>query len=432
MSRIKSLTLTGILVLMLTVVFTAIPGCKSTAEPEAVTPEPSAPAPEPSLEPEPVIPEEPASEPAPSPDVTEPPVEGPSTGEPESEEPAVTGFAALDLPDEPSAEMRLNVEKIYSGGDAPGLCYLGSYAMLAKYADNDIEFSDVIANCGIATSAFYVPEINLMLNGFEIGSIGVAAGNQGFDYYISALKGAQLTDEFLAMNLVYDAREIISTDSGEESFLLLKRLISGGIPVMAHLDIDYIREPLIEYCPYWASIFSWQDTHMSGVHIDHYMTVNGYDGEYVYLNDPTEKQEDLGTDIPVPTADFLASWENGAHPSFAEESLIGPYWMLFLGERGTAKSVAELLDWNREIAAEAIPAIRQAAENPNVSDLIHCNEMGRSRGEFAIFLKENGLAEAGEIFEEISALFKGLDMSPDQRADLQRIADLQEEALSKF
>ena len=150
---------------------------------------------------------------------------------------------------------------------------------------------------------------------------------------------------------------------------------------MVHLDIEYIREALIEYCPYWGDIFSWQDAYMSGVHIDHYMTVNGYDGDYVYLNDPTEKEEDLGTDIPVPIADFLDSWENGNHPSFAEESHIGPYWMLFLGERGTTKSVAELLDWNRKIAAEAVPAIRQAAENPNVVDLIHCNGMGRSRGD---------------------------------------------------
>jgi hypothetical protein len=381
MPRIKNVVLVCILVLILSVAIAAIPGCQSDVGLET---------------------------------------------------PVSAGLAALDLPDEPLGENRLSVEKIYSGGDGPGLCYLGSYAMLARYTDSEIAFSDVIANCGMATSALYIPEINLMLNGFEIGSIGVAAGNQGFDYYISALKGAQLTDEFLAMNLVEDAREIILTESGEESFRLLKRLISGGIPVMAHLDIYSIKEPLIDYCPYWEEIFNWQDAHMNGVHIDHYMTVNGYDGDYVYLNDPTEKQEGLGTDIPIPTADFLDSWENGNHPSMPEECHIGPFWMLFLGERGAAKSVAELLDWNREINAKAVPMIRQAAENPNVVDLIHCNGMGRSRGEFAAFLKENGYTEAGEIFLEISELFKGLEHSPDQRADLLRIADLQEESLSSY
>ena len=97
-------------------------------------------------------------------------------------EPPALPLAELNLVVEPLAKKRLNVENVYSGGDGPGLCYLGGYAILAKFADNDIDFSDVIANCGIATSAFYIPEINLLLNGFEIGSIAVAAENQGFDY----------------------------------------------------------------------------------------------------------------------------------------------------------------------------------------------------------------------------------------------------------
>lgn len=343
-----------------------------------------------------------------------------------------TTLDELNLTAEPLAKKRLDVEKVYSGGEGPGLCYLGSYAMLARYADSDIDFSDVIANCGIATSAFYVPEINLLLNGFEIGSIAVAAGNQGFDYYIAALKGAGLTDEFLAANLVEDAKQVISVNNEEEAFNLLKRLIASDIPVMAHLDINFIREDLIAHCPYWKSIFDWQDVHMGSTHIDHYMSVNGYDRDYVYLNDPTEKQEDLGTDIPVSINAFLDSWENGNHPSLGEESQIGPYWMLFLGERGTAKSVEELIAWNKGIAAEAIPRIRQAAEKPNVNDLIHCNGMYRARKEFAAFLKENGYTEAGEIFLEISELFGGLTRSDDPGADLLKIADLQEQSLTKW
>ncbi|MFC1957543.1 C39 family peptidase [Chloroflexota bacterium] len=341
-------------------------------------------------------------------------------------------LAELNLVAEPLAEKRLSVEKIYSGGEGVGLCYLGSYAMLAKFADNDIDFSDVITNCGIATSAFYVPEINLLLNGFEIGSMAVAAGNQGFDYYIAALKGAGLTDEFLAANLVEEAKQIVSVNNEEEAFELLKRLISSGIPVMVHLDINYIREDLIAYCPYWKDIFDWQDAHMGSTHIDHYMSVNGYDQGFMYLNDPTEKQENLGTDIPIDIANFLNSWKNGNHPSLGDESRIGPYWMLFLGKRGTAKSADELISWNKVIASDAVPSIRQAAVNPNVSELIQCNGMYRARKEFAAFLKANGYEEAGDIFIEISELFGNLRQSPDQQADLLRIADLQEQSLAKW
>ena len=291
---------------------------------------------------------------------------------------------------------------------------------------------ETVSPAGIATSAFYVPEINLLLNGFEIGSIAVAAGNQGFDYYIAALKGAGLTDEFLAANLVEEAKQIISVNDEEEAFRLLKRLISSDTPVMVHLDINYIREDLISYCPYWKDIFDWQDTHMASTHIDHYLSVNGYDQDFVYMNDPTERQDDLGTDIPIGITDFLVAWENGNHPSLAEESLIGPYWMLFLGERGAAKSADELISWNKGIATEAVSMIRQAAENPNVSELIQCNGMYRARKEFAAFLKTNGHTEAGDIFIEISELFGNLLQSPNQQADLLKIADLQEQSLAKW
>jgi len=47
-------------------------------------------------------------------------------------------------------------------------------------------------------------------------------------------------------------------------------------------------------------------------------------------------------------------------------------------------------------------------------------------------LKENGYEEAGNMFLEASELFRGLCQSPDQQADLLKIADLQEQALAKW
>ena len=199
--------------------------------------------------------------PAPSPEPSTPAPSAPSPStpapslEPSTPAPSAPVLTELNLVAEPLAEKKLDVEMIYSGDDDSGLCYIGSYVMLAKFADSDIDFSDVIANCGIATSALYVPEINLLLNGFGIGSIAVAAGNQGFDYYIVALKDAKLTDEFLATNLVEDAKQIISMKSEDEAFELLKRLISSDIPVMVHIDTNFIKEALITHTSYWKTIF---------------------------------------------------------------------------------------------------------------------------------------------------------------------------------
>ena len=334
----------------------------------------------------------------------------------------------LNLPDVPLGEKRLDVEKIYSGGEEPGLCYLGSYAMLAKYADNDIDFSYVIASSGLGASAVYIPEINLMMNGYSIGCIGNAAVNQGFEYYIVALEGATITDEFFASNLAADATEIITLGNEAEAIDLLERVISAGIPVMVHLDITYIKEAMIANTSYMQFVFAFAGEG----HIDHYMTVSGYDGEFVYLNDPTEKVDGMGKDIPVAIADFLDAWENGNNIYLEPSSRIGPYWMLFLGQRGTPKTAEELIAWNYDIGASAIGEIRKAAEHPNINPMMHCNEMARARQELGLFFKANGYIESGELFIEISEIFSQLDTSYTKQADLLRIAELQEEALGKM
>jgi hypothetical protein len=394
----KNFILTYVLVLVLSVLLLAMPGCKSSPEPES------------------------------QPDNQEPTAVQPSPGESKPAALAVTGLSALSLPGEPLGEKRLDVEKVYSGGDEPGMCYLGAYAMLARFADSNIDFTDVIANSGLGVSAVYIREVNLLMNGYSIGSIGTAAVNQGFDYFIAALDRAQLTDEFFARNLTNDAEEIISLKSGEEAFNLLKRVISAGIPVMVHLDITFIKEAMIANTSYMKFVFAF-----SGAgHIDHYMTVTGYDGEFVYLNDPTEAADGMGKDIPADISSFLDAWENGNSPAIDESARIGPCWMIFLGERGMAKSAEELIAWNKDIAAQAPDAIKKAADRPNVMPLMHCSEMGRARYEFGTFLKANGLTEAGDIFMEISDLFKGLCQSDDEQADLLRIADLQEEVAGKF
>jgi len=323
------------------------------------------------------------------------------------------------------SEKRLNVELVYSGGELPGLCYLGSYAMLAKFKDSDIDFTDVIANSGIGSSALYIPEANILLDGFFLQSIATAARNQGFDYYVAALEGATITDNFLAPDFTKGAKQVLSAESEDEAFDLLKRLISSNIPVEVHLDLFPIKKPMTSRT-YWA-----QYAFMEAEHVDHYMTVTGYDERFVYLNDPVEKTSSKGKDIPVDISSFLSAWKNGDHPSFGDAG-VGPYWMVFLGNRETAKSASELISWNRSIASKAPEEIKKAANKPNIVEILHCNQMYRARKEFGAFLKQAGYTEAGDMFIEAGELFKGLCQNSNQKADLLEIADLQEQSLEKW
>lgn len=348
--------------------------------------------------------------------------------------PSVSPLAELNLAAEPLAEKRLNVELIYSGGDQSGLCYLGAYAMLAKYNDNGINFTDVVVNSGIGAGAFYIPQANLLVFGhgngtpksFFLGSVVTAAKNQAFDYYVTALMGAQITSEFLARDLPEEAKGIFWAQDEDDAFNLLKRVISSGIPVAVHLDLAPIERPMSAHT-------SWAGKALQVMaHVDHYMTVTGYDKSYVYLNDPSEKAPGWGKDIPVGIAGFLNAWKNGNHQAFGAESRIGPYWMLFLGKRGTAKSVSELLSWNKQIAAKAPEEIRKAANKPNIMGLVHSNEMYRSRKEFGAFLQANGHQEAGSMFLQAADLLKGLSRSWNKKRDLLKLADLQEQALATW
>ena len=364
----------------------------------------------------------PASPPTPSPP-PETPAESPPPSPPEPPAPIL---AELNLVAEPLGQNKLDVDLVYSGGDETGLCYLGSYAMLAKFEDSNIDFIDVVANSGIGASAFYIPQVNILTDGSFLESIQMSARNQGFDYYIAALEGASITDDFFARDLPKDAKQVLSVESEDEAFELLKRLISSDVPVMVHFDLSPIKEPMVAHTSWARYAFLEMD------HVDHYMTVTGYDDSYVYLNDPIEKASGKGKDIPVNISGFLDAWKNGNSSSFDEGARIGPYWMLFLGKRGGAKSADELISWNKDIATKAPGEIREAANKPNISDLWHCNQMYRARKEFGLFLVENGYEEAGNMFLEAGELFRGLCRSPNPKADLLGIANLEELALKKW
>ena len=68
-------------------------------------------------------------------------------------------------------------------------------------------------------------------------------------------------------------------------------------------------------------------------HAGHFTVAAGYDNEHIYLNDPSEPEDELAVNIPVPLTHFLEAWANGAHPEIVG-ARVGPYWMIYIrGER---------------------------------------------------------------------------------------------------
>jgi hypothetical protein len=355
----------------------------------------------------------------------------PSNGTSSQPEPSAEPLAGLNLVDEPLATKRLDVELVYSGTTEPALCYLGSYAMLAKYNDNSLDFPDVVANSGMANSAIYYSGVNILSEGLFLWGVGLAAINQGFDYYIAAQEGAVIADDTMSKDLPEEAEEVVWLESEEELFTLLKRLISSDIPVEVHLDCTNIQQELVTYTSYWEVIFEFTQTYLNKDN-DHYFVVTGYDQDFVYLNDPTEPQAGMGKDIPVTTEHFLEAWANGNHPSFELGAGIGPYWMFFLGERSTPKTAEQVLAWNRDFAVSAPDEIRAASVDPFVDSLMHCGNMCRERLDFGEYLQRNGYTAAGELYIEAGELFGELCYSDDQTADMLEIANLLEQALDEW
>ncbi|MFC1846354.1 C39 family peptidase, partial [Chloroflexota bacterium] len=262
--------------------------------------------------------------------------------------------------------------------------------------------------------------------GFFLGSVLTAIQNQGYEYTVAALKGGQITSEFFAGDLPKKAKEVFLPEGEGDAMQRLQKTISSGTPVMVHLDLAPIKGPMSEHTSWAGNAF------MSMTHIDHFMTVTGYDYINIYLNDPSEKAPGKGKDIPVDIAGFMEAWKNGNHQSFDMESRVGPCWMLYLGNKGQAKTVDELLTWNKVIASKAPEEIRKAADNPNIMELIHSNEMYRARKEFAAFLEANGHQEAGRIFLQVADILKKLNNSSNKKADLLKMAELQQEAVEKW
>ncbi len=287
------------------------------------------------------------------------------------------------------ATFQLNVPRVYTGevilGNpalGPGLCYLGALAMTVLFNDPTLDFTDTVAYSGIGVKAKNILFVGLITNDkMEIeDSIITTAENLGYNFGLGVLSRGMSSRS---------AKEVNYFSNEEEAFLYLKSIISSGQPPLVHLDLYYVTEDLAKYSQYWADFKKG--------HYSHFVTVTGYDEEYIYINDPIEPNL-TAKNVPIPKSSFLDAWENGARPEI-EGARLGPYWVFYLKDKTERKSINEIIVWNKEISKDVPSEIRKAKKYIMIGELVV------SRLEFAKFLERNGYKEAASLYREAGNLY---------------------------
>ncbi len=322
---------------------------------------------------------------------------------------------------------QLNVPRVFTGEvlkeketeEGPGLCYLGAFAMLALFDDPDLDFAEIVAYSGIGVTAKNLVPGRGLSNDFQGNSIITGAENLGYNFGLGLLSGGKDSighlpppppgtppppgfpppppppppppagsEPLTQFNFKESAKEVEYFSNKEEATRYLKSIISSDKPVLVHLDLYYVTDDFAKISPSWA----WEKFHAS-----HFMTVTGYDENYVYINDPTDS--DLAIkNMPASYENFLEAWENGANPQM-EGHKLGPYWMLYLKDKAKRKSIKEIIAWNREISKNTAFEIREALNYYIIG------EMAVGRLEFAKFLERNGYQNAANLYREAGNLY---------------------------
>ncbi len=315
---------------------------------------------------------------------------------------------------------QLNVPRVFTGEvlkeketeEAPGLCYLGAFAMLVLFDDPDLDFTEIVAYSGIGVTAKNVVPFVGLTNDFQGNSIITGAENLGYNFVLGLLSRGKDSITNSQFNFKESAKEFKCFSNKKEAAHYLKSIISSDKPVLVHLDLYYVADDFAKISPNWAS---WEKIHAS-----HFMTVTGYDENYVYINDPTE--HDLAIkNMPTSHKNFLEAWKNGANPKLKGHKL-GPYWMLYLKDKAKRKSIEEIMAWNREISENTAFEIREALNYSFIG------EMAVGRLEFAKFLERNGYQNAANLYREAGNLY----LKNPTIDELSLIAGKEEEAMNSL
>jgi len=289
--------------------------------------------------------------------------------------------------------------------DQPGLCYLGSFAMLALFDDLSLDLADVVAYSGVGSIADYDSRMGLN-NAYKERSIIAASQNLGYSYIVGAKSGGKI-NSFMA-DFKSSASEVKNFKNEEEAFNHLKQIIDSGKPVEVHLDAYYVVDDFRKSSKFWV-------TDQKKEHFSHFMVVTGYDSNNVYINDPTDPNMNV-KNMKATKANFFKAWENGDKTPGAQ---VGPYWMFYLKEKKSKKSIKEIISWNKEISQNAAKNIRRASSSEGTG------ELGVGRKEFAKFLEKNGYTEAAKLYKEAADIYLA---SEDEPEVFKEIAQKEEQA----
>lgn len=278
--------------------------------------------------------------------------------------------------------------KIVEEEDIPAMCYLGAFAMLILFDNSNLDFTDVIAYSGLGSNAEYDSANGLTAGYFE-KSIIFAAKNLGYEYALG-VKADGKANTFLA-DFKASASETEYFENEEEAFDYLKGIIDSKKPVEVHLDVYYVIDDFRKASMMW--ITGWEKGHWS-----HFMTVTGYDEDYVYLNDPTDPDLNI-KNMKASVENFLLAWKNSYKVQGGAQ--LGPYWMVHIkGENEKAKkSLKEIILWNREISLNSAENIRKSTFSSSIGELT----VGRK--EFSKFLKKIGYEEAAKLYQEAAGIY---------------------------
>jgi len=330
-------------------------------------------------------------------------------------------FTAAWSPD----DYQLDVELVYSGNrDRPGLCYLGSFSMLVKYQEPQIEFCEILAASGIGTNAGYIDdgETSVLSNGIGEACIIHATNNLNTSFTLGLKDGGNDSASYYSPQLKFgsQAKEIIYFDDGKDSFAHLKSVVSSGNPVVVYLDCYYLYDDFTLVSDFWKNS-------MEKDHYDHYMVVTGYDENNIYLNDPTDPTE-AAANIPANLENFMRAWEKGNEIG----QKLGPFWMIYLSDPVSQKPFNEIIRWNVDISKDSVFQISKFADNPNSLErtCFLLNELGRSRTEFSNYLNKNSMAEPALLYQESGEIFSEISFEMSVTTDkLNMIIDKESEAL---
>lgn len=185
------------------------------------------------------------------------------------------------------ADVQLDVPVMYSRFEKEaGMCYLGAFAMTVGALDRSVTWP---------MAAAYT-----LGTGF---SLGLGEGGMDSEPYFPP-----------DMRFANAAREFTRFGSAGEALAFLKQILDSGRAVTVYIDVKPVHGDFSAISSFWKTV-------MPNDHIDHFMTVTGYDDKNIYPNDPTDPTSAAGK-LRASVGHFMQAWKDTEKLRFAP---LGPW-----------------------------------------------------------------------------------------------------------